>query len=75
MATRLVRQGANCATVMAAGGWTTYDAMTGYAGVDPEDSRRGYEDAMAKFDQASKLPPQNTTLSLKEYLNRQMKTA
>jgi integrase len=75
MATRLAKGGANYSTIMGAGGWTTFNAMVGYAGVDPEDSRRGYEEAMLKSEENSKLPPQTVSLTLEQYMERAGKTA
>jgi integrase/recombinase XerC len=53
MASKLVSAGADVATVMAAGGWKSYDAMAGYARVDPNVARRGYDEAM-RFAQVQK---------------------
>jgi integrase len=75
MASRLAHAGADYSTIMGAGGWTTLPAMAGYAAVDPEDSRRGYQEAMDRFHEAAKLPPQTITLTLEQYLERAGKTA
>ena len=75
MATRLAKGGANYSTIMGAGGWTTFNAMVGYAGVDPDDSRRGYEEAMLRSEAASRLPPQTVSLTLEQYIERAAKTA
>jgi integrase len=70
MATRLAAGGADASTIMGAGGWTTYTAMVGYTAVDPEESRRGYEEAMRRFAESSERTPQTVTLSLEQYLER-----
>jgi integrase len=57
MATRLVRNGANAATVMAIGGWVTAQAMTGYAEVEDEVAFRGYSEAMRRVDESAKQTP------------------
>lgn len=44
MASNLATAGADAATVMAAGGWKTYEAMCGYTRVDAEVAHRGYEE-------------------------------
>jgi integrase/recombinase XerC len=75
MASRLAHAGADYSTIMGAGGWTTFGAMTGYAAVDPEDSQRGYQEAMDRFHETTKLPPQTITLTLEQYLERAGKTA
>jgi len=71
MASRLVAAGADAATVMAAGGWRTYETMAGYARVDPQQSQRGYDEAIRKsrFD---KTTENKTTkvLSLPEVLQQ-----
>jgi len=46
MASNLVSAGADVATVMEAGGWRSYEAMAGYARVDLDVARRGYDEAM-----------------------------
>jgi hypothetical protein len=66
---------ANYNTIVAAGGWTTFSAIIRCAAVDPEDPRRGYEEAMQRFAESSKLPPQTMALSLEQYLERTQKTA
>lgn len=75
MASRLAHAGADYSTIMGAGGWKTASAMEGYAAVDPEDTQRGYQEAMDRFSETSKLPPQTTILTLEQYLERAGKTA
>ncbi len=70
MASRLAAGGADASTIMRAGGWTTYTAMEGYTAVDPEDARRGYEEAMRRSAESEKRVPQTVTLTLEEYLKR-----
>jgi integrase/recombinase XerC len=74
VASRLAKGGADYATIMGAGGWTTYSAMVGYAKVDSEDSRRGYEEAMQRSQESPKLLPTTVSLTLEQYLE-QAKTA
>jgi len=62
MASNLVSAGADAATVMAAGGWKTYEAMCGYARVDSEVARRGYEDAMKRIKEAKYQAPRKKAL-------------
>jgi integrase/recombinase XerC len=75
MASNLVSAGADAATVMAAGGWKTYEAMCGYARVDDEVARRGYEDAMKRVHQQKQQAPRKKALSLTEFLDLKRKKA
>jgi integrase len=75
MASRLVSAGADAATVMAAGGWKTYEAMCGYARVDEDVARRGYEDAMQRARQQQEQVPRKKALSLSEFLELKHKKA
>lgn len=75
MASNLVSAGADAATVMAAGGWRTYEAMCGYARVDAEVARRGYEEAMKRVQQQKRLTPRKKALSLSEFLELKRKKA
>jgi integrase/recombinase XerC len=75
MATRLAAGGADASTIMGAGGWKTYTAMAGYTAVDPEDSRRGYEEAMRRAAESLQSTPQTVALSLEQYLERTHKAA
>jgi site-specific recombinase XerD len=68
MATRLVNNGADAATVMAVGGWATADAMCGYSQVDPEVSQRGYREAMERA-KAGRESQKKRTTSFTKYLN------
>ncbi|MBB5317447.1 tyrosine-type recombinase/integrase [Tunturibacter empetritectus] len=70
MASRLSKGGADYATIMGAGGWTTFTAMVGYAKVDTEDARRGYEEAMTRYEASTKLSSEPLCLTLEEYLAR-----
>lgn len=74
MASNLVSAGADAATVMAAGGWRTFEAMCGYAEVDAEVARRGYDEAMKRADQL-KQGPQKKVLSLAEFVALKQKKA
>jgi integrase/recombinase XerC len=75
MASNLVSAGADAATVMAAGGWKTYQAMCGYARVETEVARRGYEAAMKRAREERTMTPRKKTLTLSEYLDRTRKNA
>jgi integrase/recombinase XerC len=63
MATRLVSGGADVATVMAAGGWVTFDSMAGYAQVDPAVSRRGFQEAMGRVHEQKQSVPRTTSIT------------
>jgi integrase/recombinase XerC len=69
MATRLAKGGANTTTIMGAGGWTSASAMAGYTKIDPEDARRGYDEAMRRASMAKDVGSIKQTLSLSEFLN------
>ncbi len=53
MASRLANSGADAATIMAVGGWKSFDSMQAYVKLKPGTVRRDYEDAMAKAAQAA----------------------
>jgi integrase/recombinase XerC len=73
MASNLVSAGADAATVMAAGGWKTYEAVCGYAHVDGEVARRGYEEAMKRVHQQKQQAPRKKALSLTDFLELKRK--
>ena len=75
MATNLGRAGADVATVMAAGGWKTCEAMFNDVRVDQEQARRGYAEAMKVSREHKKSVAQKKSLSLEELLDRFKKTA
>lgn len=75
MASNLVSAGADAATVMAAGGWRTYEAMCGYAKVDDAVARRGYDEAMKHDSDRKKIAPSKKTLTLSELLERTKRVA
>jgi integrase/recombinase XerC len=75
MASNLVSAGADAATVMAAGGWRTYEAMCGYARVDAEVAHRGYEEAMKRARDKKHQNPRKRSLSLSEFLELKRKVA
>jgi integrase len=75
MATNLAAGGADAATVMAAGGWATYEAMTNYAEVNNTVARRGYEEATARARKLKLAPALTKTLSIEEFLDRKNKCA
>lgn len=59
--TNLARNGADMATIMAAGGWTTASAMTGYTKIDDEMMRRGYTETMTRI--AEQQEPESVEVS------------
>ncbi len=75
MASNLVTAGADAATVMAAGGWKTYEAMCGYARVDADVARHGYEEAMSRVQQQKEQAPRKKALSPAEFLELKRKKA
>lgn len=75
MASNLVSAGADAATVMAAGGWKTYEAMCGYSRVDSEVARRGYEEAMRRIEHQKHEAPRKKALSLADFLELKRKKA
>jgi integrase len=68
MASRLTSNGADAATVMAAGGWVTAQAMAGYARVNDTAARRGYDQAMERV--LSAKAPALRSLSFSEYIEQ-----
>jgi len=71
MATNLIRGGADMITVMASGGWGSYDAACGYAAVDRHVSQRGYENAMRRVQVKKKAPRTTRTLTPAELVTRE----
>jgi integrase len=69
MASRLVSNGADAATVMSMGGWTTGGAMAGYAQVQDHVADRGYHEAMARAAER-KQQPQTKHSSFTKYVGR-----
>jgi integrase/recombinase XerC len=70
MASNLVSAGADAATVMAAGGWNSYEAMANYARVDVEVARRGYDEAMRRAKETRHYSPSRKSLTPSELLQR-----
>jgi integrase len=68
MASRLTSNGADASTVMAAGGWVTARAMTGYARVNDTAARRGYDQAMERVRSPKK--PSLRSLSFDDYIKQ-----
>jgi len=75
MATRLASVGADAATVMVAGGWTTYKAMEGYTQVSPETNQSEYQDAMRRAEEEKRFVPVTRTLSPMQLLTRNVNGA
>lgn len=69
MASNLVSGGADIATVMTAGGWNSYDSMSGYAQVDLARARKGYDEAMYKAREQRALPAIKKVITLAEFLS------
>jgi integrase/recombinase XerC len=67
MATRLVENGADAATVMAVGGWVTAGSMAGYAEVSDNAKSRGYREAMKRAAE-HKTQPQTKRSSFAKYV-------
>jgi site-specific recombinase XerD len=68
MASNLVSGGADMKTVMANGGWKSYDAACGYAAPDLHVARRGYHDAMRRVQAKKRAPRTTRTLTPTELL-------
>jgi integrase/recombinase XerC len=75
MASNMVSAGADAATIMASGGWKSYQAMCGYARVDIDVARRGYDEATKRARNQAKVAPGKKTLSLSEFLDRKKKAS
>jgi integrase/recombinase XerC len=75
MASRLASVGADAATVMAAGGWTTFRAMESYTQVAGEATRNEYQEAMRRAEEKKLFEPVTRTLSPEELLTRRAKAA
>jgi hypothetical protein len=75
MATNLLKAGADAATLMASGGWTSLEAAGGYAQVDEELGRQGYEKAMKDSREQLRTEPRRVPLTLAELRERQRKKA
>jgi len=70
MASNLVSAGADLTTVMAAGGWHSYEAMCGYARVDQDVARRGYDEAMEAAKKSVTLALAKQVLTPAEVLEK-----
>lgn len=75
MASRLAEAGADAATVMGSGGWTTFTAMEHYAKVSSEAHRTEYSEAMRRADEQKSAETAKRILSPAELLARQPKAA
>ncbi len=69
MASNLVAAGASAATIMATGGWKSFEAMSGYAQVNVDVARRGYDEA-TKQARKQRHTSTRKVLSLSEFLKR-----
>jgi integrase/recombinase XerC len=70
MASRLVVGGADLHTVMAQGGWVSADSAAGYAQVNSEVARRGYDEAMRLSKEKRLSEPVRRTLTVAEFVSR-----
>ena len=70
MASNMVSAGADAATIIGPGGWNSYQAMCGYARVDVDVARRGYDEATKRARNQARVAPGKKTLSLSEFLDR-----
>ncbi len=73
MATNLVNGGAEIRTVMANGGWKSYDAVCMYAAPDLEIARRGYHETMRRVQAKKQASRTIRILSPAELLTRKSK--
>jgi integrase/recombinase XerC len=70
MASTLVSSGADAATVMASGGWKSYEAMAVYARVDTDVARRGYDEAMRRSQDQKQSAPNRKPFTPADLLER-----
>lgn len=75
MASDLVSAGAEIKTVMANGGWRSYEAACGYAAPNAKAARRGYDEAMRRVRDKGKGAPRTKRLSPAELLARKTQPA
>jgi integrase/recombinase XerC len=75
MASTLVSNGADVATVMAAGGWKSYEAMAGYARVDADVARRGFDQAMRHAQNQKQSATRKKLLTPADLLERRQRRA
>lgn len=73
MASNLVSGGADMKTVMANGGWKSYDAACGYAAPDLHVARRGYHEAMCRVQAKKQALRATRTLTPAELLTHKAK--
>jgi integrase len=66
LASHLANSGVDATTIMAVGGWKSFDAMQGYVQLQPGTIRREYDEAMAKASEAVKEQA-FTTQSLEDF--------
>lgn len=70
MASNLVSGGAEMRTVMALGGWKSYDAAAGYAAPNPLVARRGYDEAMHRLRERRNASSRTKILTPEALLTR-----
>ncbi len=70
MATNLASAGADAAMVMAAGGWSSPEAMGAYVRLDENLKRREHDEAIQRAKQQKQAAPQRRTLTPAEFLSR-----
>jgi integrase/recombinase XerC len=75
MASKLASAGADAATVMAAGGWKNCNVMSGYARVDANTVRHGYDKAMRQAQDQKEFARCKKVLSPADLLARQQMRA
>jgi len=70
MASKLASAGADAATVMASGGWTSYEAMVGYTRVEADAARRSYDEAMRRAHEQKHSELRKKSLTPADLLER-----
>ena len=68
MASNLASGGASVPTIMGAGGWKSVSSMLLYTKNDKANARRGYDEAMRRVNERSKLEVSKRILNLEEFL-------
>ena len=67
MASRLANHGVDTATLMAVGGWRSWDTMHGYVKVQPETVQASYQEAMEEIRKTPREKGNPRVLSLEEF--------
>jgi len=73
MTSRLANHGVDVATLMALGGWRSWDGMQSYVKVEPETVQASYEEAMKEIRERAREDRVSRVFSLEEFGQKRSK--